>query len=202
MTTPDLSCWTRPVYLFRRKVLKLVGGAFHIWDGDEAALLFYGEQKGFRLKEDVRLYSDETKAEERLRIHARSVLDFGATYDVIDPVTEQSVGALRRRPFKSMLKDQWWILGPDDSEVGSIDERGAGLALLRRLSGLFSLIVPQQYDLSVGGRPAGRFLQNRNPFVYRLALDFRDDVEGRLDRRLGIAAAVLLGMIEGKQDSS
>lgn len=201
MATPDLRCWTQPAYLFRRKILKLVGGAFHIWDAGETQLLFYGEQKAFKLREDVRVYADETKAEERLRIHARGVLDFGTAYDVIDPATGEPVGALRRRPFKSMVKDQWLILDPAGSEIGSIDERGAGLALLRRMSGLFSVIAPQQYDLSIGGRPAGTFLQNRNPFVYRLALDFRDDVEGRLDRRLGIAAAVLLGMIEGKQKS-
>lgn len=43
------------------------------------------------------------------------------------------------------------------------------------------------------------FKQNFNPFVTKLSLDFSTDTERRLDRRLGLAAAVLLCAIEGKE---
>lgn len=42
--------------------------------------------------------------------------------------------------------------------------------------------------------------QNFNPFTLRYELDFSADVMGKLDRRLGIAMAVLLCAIEGRQN--
>jgi hypothetical protein len=42
--------------------------------------------------------------------------------------------------------------------------------------------------------------QRFNLFRYELEIDFRFDPRRKLDRRLGIAAAILLGTIEGKQD--
>ena len=50
-------------YLIRRKVFKLLGGAFHIYD-PEGRLAFYSKMKAFKLKEDIRLYSDESMQEE------------------------------------------------------------------------------------------------------------------------------------------
>jgi hypothetical protein len=35
--------------------------------------------------------------------------------------------------------------------------------------------------------------------VKKIAIDFRHDTGGRLDRRLGLAAAVLMCAIEGRQ---
>jgi hypothetical protein len=43
------------------------------------------------------------------------------------------------------------------------------------------------------------FTRNFNPFVSKVNLDYSMDTQGLLDRRLGIAAAVLLLAIEGKQ---
>jgi hypothetical protein len=44
------------------------------------------------------------------------------------------------------------------------------------------------------------FHRNFNPLVSKVTLDFRVDTAGRLDRRLGIAAAILLLAIEAKQN--
>jgi hypothetical protein len=44
------------------------------------------------------------------------------------------------------------------------------------------------------------FRQNFNPFVMKVNLDFSMDSAGLLDRRLGIAAAVLLCAVEGRQN--
>ena len=44
----------------------------------------FSEQKMFRLREDIRVYSDESKSQEVLSIKARQILDFSAAYDVVD----------------------------------------------------------------------------------------------------------------------
>jgi hypothetical protein len=51
----------------------------------------------------------------------------------------------------------------------------------------------------MGDVPVLCFRQRFNPFIAKIDLDFSMDTQGRLDRRLGIAAAVLLCAIEGRQ---
>ena len=43
------------------------------------------------------------------------------------------------------------------------------------------------------------FRQHFNPFVMKISVDFSGDEDEMLDRRLGIAAGILLCAIEGKQ---
>jgi hypothetical protein len=74
-----------------------------------------------------------------------------------------------------------------------------GLALLRRF--LLGSWLPQNYDLTLGETRVVDLRQNFNLFRYELNLDFSMDPTQRLDRRLGIAAGILLAAIEGKQRS-
>ena len=66
-----------PRYIIRKKVFKLLGAAFHVYD-EAGNLIMYSRQKAFKLKEDIRLYSDETMKVELLTITARQVVDFSA----------------------------------------------------------------------------------------------------------------------------
>jgi uncharacterized protein YxjI len=185
-------------YVIQKQFLKILGGAFRIYDTNEN-LLFYSKQKAFKLKEDIRLYTGEDMTTEVLRISARKVLDFAATYDVYDSSTNQKLGAFRRRGFKSMIQDEWTILDVTDREMGSIKEESTALALIRRFIEYASYFLPQTYNVTVGNRDVALFKQTFNPLVAKINLDFSPDVSGVLDRRLGIAAAVLLCAVEGKQ---
>ena len=184
-------------YLLRRKVFKIFGGAFHIFAPD-GSLAFFSSQRAFKLKEDIRVYTDDTKQNEVLVIRARNVLDISATYDVIDSRDGAKVGALRRKGMKSILKDEWLFLDARDAEIGMIQEDSMALALLRRW--VLGVLLPQTYHGTIAGKPVCRFSRNFNPFVSKVQLDFSPDVSGALDRRLGIASAVLLLAIEGKQN--
>jgi len=182
-------------YVIRRKVFKLFGGAFHIYD-EAGQVVFYSKMKAFKLKEDLRVFTGEDMREEVLTIKARNILDISATYDVTDPKTGEKLGALRRKGLKSMLRDEWMVLDVRDQEVGLLQEDSMMLALVRRL---LSNLVPQTFTGTMGGTPVLNFRQHFNPFVQRISLDFSMDRAGKLDRRLGIAAAVLLCAIEGRQ---
>ena len=186
-------------YLIRRKVFKVFGGAFHIYDAD-GDLVFYSKMKAFKLKEDIRLFADEQMSAECLLIKARSVIDFSSAYDVYDPTTDELVGALRRKGLKSMLKDEWLILDPNDNEIGLIREDSTALALLRRAVEVASMLFPQKYHVEVGGQTVATMKQNFNPFVMKIEVDFTPDEQALLDRRLGLAAAILMCAIEGKQN--
>ena len=61
-------------------------------------------------------------------------------------------------------------------------------------------LIPQKYHGEMNGQQVCVFKQDINPFVLKLHLDFSMDQNRMLDRRLGIAAAVLLCVIEGRQN--
>jgi uncharacterized protein YxjI len=186
-------------YLVRQKILKIFGAAFHIYDAD-GNVAFYSKQKAFKLKEDIRVYTGEDMRTELLTIKAQSVLDFGATYHVHDP--QQGgvhIGSLRRKGLKSMIRDEWVFLNAAEQEIGLIQEDSTAMALIRRFLPM-GHFVPQEYNGDLGGAPVCRFKRNFNPFVNKVTLDYSMDQQGHLDRRLGIAAAILLVAIEGKQN--
>ena len=106
-------------YTIRRKILTLVGAKFHVYD-DQERLILFSRQKGFKLKEDIRVYSDESMSEERLLIQARSIIDFSAAYDVVDPVAGEKVGALRRRGWHSIGRDSWEFLDANDTPIATL----------------------------------------------------------------------------------
>lgn len=191
--------FAQTTYSIRRKVLKLVGGAFHVLDAS-GNVIGYSKMKAFTLREDIRVYTGEDQSTELLTIAARQIIDFSAAYDVRDARTGMKIGALKRKGLKSMLRDHWIVMGPNDEELGEIIEDSQGLAIVRRLLGeLGSLIAPQQYHFEVRGRTVATGKQNRNPFVYKIAMDFSQDPEDVLDRRLGLAAGLLMAAVETKQ---
>ncbi|MEI7945291.1 MAG: hypothetical protein WCJ02_01280 [bacterium] len=190
------SIFTHPTYTVRRQIFKLLGAAFHIYDPN-GNLAFYSKQKAFKLKEDIRVYTGEDMQNEVLTIKARNIIDFSSAYDVFDPATQTKVGVLKRKGMKSILKDEWIIMDANENQIGLIQEDSMMLALIRRF---LSNLVPQSFDGTINGQKVCHFKQNFNPFVTKITLDFSMDINNLLDRRLGIAAAVLLCAIEGKQD--
>lgn len=185
-------------YLVRRKLLKLIGASFYV-DDPNGNVVMYANQKGFKLKEDIRLYTGEDMTTEILRIGARSWLDFSSIYDVTDATNGEKVGAMRRKGLQSMVQDEWEILDVQDRVMGTIKEESLPLALIRRFIEFAAFLLPQKYDIQIGGRHIGQLTQSKNPLLIKLACDFSPDQNGVFDRRLSLAAAVLLCAIEGKQ---
>jgi len=190
--------FNHPQYVVRKKVFKLLGAAFHVYDAAEN-LVMYSKQKAFKLREDIRLYTGEDMQTELLSIQARQIIDFSAAYDVIDPRSGGKVGALRRKGLKSMLRDEWVLMDAADREIGLIQEDSTALALIRRFVEAAAMFLPQKYHAQVSGAEVATFQQIMNPFVKKLTLDFSMAPQARLDRRLGLAAGILLSAIEGRQ---
>lgn len=182
-------------YLLRKQFLKLFGGSFRIYD-PSGTLVFLASMKAFKLREDITVHPDESKSSTLLQIKARNIIDFSSAYDIFDPNTGEKIGALKRRGLKSMLKDEWIIMDTNDNDIGKIQEDNWGLALLRRF---LTNLVPQTFHGEIGASQAFKFKQHFNPFVQKITLDFTPDVTKKLDRRIGIAAAILMSAIEGRQ---
>src|SRR4030042_5727984 len=183
-------------YVLKRQAFALTG-TLRLYNPQEQMVL-YCQQKLFKLKEDIRVFSDETKTRELLSLQARQILDFSAYYDVFDSVYSTKIGGLRRRGFRSMVQDEWEVFDGQERPLGILMEDSLTQALLRRL--LLGALLPQNYDLNMGTQRVADYKQRFNPFRYELDLDFQMDSDNKLDRRLGIAAAILLATIEGRQN--
>jgi hypothetical protein len=89
-------------FLARRKIFSFAP-KLHIWDRDGATLAFV-RQKVFAVRDDVRIFTDQTQSFELLRLKGRNIIDFGAAFDVIDSLNGQKAGMLKRRGWKSLLR--------------------------------------------------------------------------------------------------
>jgi len=183
-------------YLLQRQVFAITG-KFRFYD-PLGNLVMFSEQKMFKLREDIRVYSDENKSQEVLSIQARQIIDFSAAYDVVDTAYNQKIGTLRRKGWSSMFRDEWQVLDVNDNQIGVLFEDSMGLAMLRRF--LLGSLLPQNYDLTIGEQRVADLKQRFNIFRYELDIDMSMNM-GRLDPRMGIAAGILLAAVEGRQSS-
>ncbi|MEM7682059.1 MAG: hypothetical protein AAF288_08885 [Planctomycetota bacterium] len=199
MNDDAVARFAHPNYVLRRKLLTVLGAKFHIYapDGD---LALFAKLKALKLREDIRLYADEAQTRELLRIGTKSIIDFSGAYDVFDSETEERLGTLRRKGMKSsFLRDEWLILDAEGNEFGKIVEESMFKAIARRLYDGLAFFMPQKYEAFIGDQVVASYRQHFNPIVQKIAIDFSHDPQGRLDPRLGLAAAVLLCAVEGRQ---
>lgn len=183
-----------PELFMKRKILKLIGKKFRFLAGDQPVL--FAEQKGFKAKEELRICFDEQLKKPVIGIFARQMFDFSAKYDVVDLETNQRIAVFERKGFQSIIQDTWVVYDAWEREIGQIKEDHLILALVRRF---LSNLVPQNFDLTVGGARVVDLKQTFNPFTYDLKIQFLVPPE-QFDRRIGLAGALLLGCIEGRQN--
>ena len=184
-------------YMVRQKVLKLLGEEFHIYSDDSMQqLIGYSKQKALKLKEDIRVYSDEQKSTELICIKARSIIDLGAGYDITDSQTGEAVCSFKREGLKSMFKDSWKVMDSSGNQIGTISEDSGLLALVRRFVPGGSLLIPQEFVLSTGTGSIV-FTQKMNPFVHKM--NVTNIQSSGIDPRVVLAATMLLIAIEGRQ---
>jgi hypothetical protein len=187
----------QPEYIVRRRILELFAAAVDITT-PEGGYVMFCKQKAFRLREDIRVFSDPQRSSEIMSIRARQIIDFSAAYDVTDTTSGQWVGSVRRKGWQSMLRDLWEILDVHGNVIGTIQEDNMWLALVRRF---LTALVPQHYDVAaVDGTLVAEGDQFFNPFMYKLRLRMHHAGRtGIIDPRLILAAALLLAVIEGRQ---
>jgi len=187
--------YANDAYVIRRKVFTIFGAKFHVYDSSGQVVLF-SKQKAFKLKEDIRVFSDESEQEERLLIKARQIIDFSAAYDVVDVRSGSKIGAFRRKGFTSILRDSWEFLDTADRVIGTILEDSMFMALLRRF---LTNLIPQSFHAQVGGKDVAKYHQNFNPFVYKLRVNLEPQARSAVDPQLILAGGILLAAIEGRQ---
>lgn len=95
----------------------------------------YVRQKMFKLKEDVIVFSDESKSQELFRIKADRWLDFNASYAMEDLVNRKSFGRLARKGMRSIWKSQYDVVDENNTVKYQINEDNAWVKVLDGIVG-------------------------------------------------------------------
>lgn len=186
-------------YTIRRKILAILGAKFHVYD-DQNKVIAFCQQKAFKLREDIRLYTDESKSSELLVLKARQVIDLGVTIDVTMPSGER-LGSFRRKGMKSsFVRDEWLVMDADGREVATLKELGSFAPFARRYIDNAAAFLPQKFSLTrnADGVEIARYRQHFNLLVYRLGISLTA-ADDHMDELLVIALGSLVAAIEGRQ---
>ncbi|WP_312194879.1 hypothetical protein [Epilithonimonas vandammei] len=82
----------------------------------------YVRQKMFRLKEDVIVFSDESRTKELFNIKANQWIDFNASYMMTALLTGKKFGSLARKGVRSIWKARYDIIDEKDKPIYQINE--------------------------------------------------------------------------------
>jgi hypothetical protein len=177
----------------RRKILA-IAPTFEIFDAQGRPLV-YCQEKLFKIKDDIRIYSDASKQVELLRIGQRNIMDWAGIFDVTDPATGQRIGVLRRKGWRSFARDEWHVHDMHDQPVGRILETGT--AWVRRIF----KFLPYTFAFLLGEQTVGVFDQHFTWIGYKATMNIGGWQNTPVDRRLAFAGALLLMAIEAKEDA-
>lgn len=187
--------WGLAHYVVKEKRFTL-GRQYRVFD-DQGRLVAFCRQKMFRLREDIRFYADESESVELFRLAAQKVIDFNANFAVIDSTTGVTIAFLRRKGWKSILKDEWLVLDARGMQVGSVQEDSGGMAFLRRV---VTNLIPYNYRvMAAHGGAEHQMGEIQERFqVFGDTYDLRRNPQAPLDGRVLIGLTVCIDALEGE----
>lgn len=184
--------WYQDFYSIRKKVLTLWN---KYWIEDRSGrILGFSKQKMFKLKEDIRIYSDESMSRELFNIRQTQILDIWGTFAVKDTTTGADLGFIKRKALMSSFAwDEWDVLDANNRPVGGIHEdKGTGLV---RKYVPFGALVPEKMTLKLNGVPVAQINQK-----FKIIGDIWElqclNLPQNFDRRVLLGGLLLMGMIE------
>ena len=105
----------------------------------DGAVLLYVHQKLFKLKEQINVYRDASKAELAYGIAADRVIDFSAAYAFTDP-SGRPAGSVKRSGLKSLWRAHYVVSDATGQPRLKIEEENPFVKLLDALLGQIPLV--------------------------------------------------------------
>jgi uncharacterized protein YxjI len=189
-------------FVLRQKVKLVINQYFFFLqtaDGEEdpSQPVAFVEQQRFKFKEDIRFYTDESKATEVMRIKARQRFDPRAKYDITD-AQGQKIGMIQKVFGKSLIRSTYDIYDANENLLFTGRERSIAVALFRRLVGLIPYVgdfanwlpIAYHFDYLRDDKRVGTNSRKFGSFRDIYFIDLTEDTERVIDRRLVLALAV------------
>lgn len=166
--------------------------------GEPGPLIAFVEQKRMTFKEQVTLYTDESKQFVLAAFKARKVIDLASAYDVTT-LDGAPIGVFGKKFGKSLLRSTWQLDQPGQQPV-AISERSMVMALFRRIWDF----IPWVGDLPFPWKYHFDFVRDTTSVgIVEKKTRFRDHYvvlieDPSLDRRLVLAQAVALDALQSR----
>jgi uncharacterized protein YxjI len=160
-------------------------------DGSEAGVLAFAQQKRMAFKEQVTLYTDDSKQTPVLGFKARQRIDLGATYDITD-AAGNPIGLFKKAFKESLLLTTWHLEQPGRPTMTG-RETNMAVALLRRFVDSLSWL-PYHFDFKVGEQTVFSVVKKwglRDKYVVTIH-------DPQVDRRLVTAMAIALDALQSR----
>lgn len=191
VTAPS-GIWYQNYYRIRKKVVAI---ANQYWIEDaHGSPLGYSRQKIIRIKENIRVFTDDSMTTEVFRIQQEQIMDMWGTFAVIDSATNTCVGKLHRQALSSgFYVDEYLILDAHGQVLGKVAERARRGLARKYLPG--GSLVPEQMVVEFRGQPVAEIKQQ-----FKIIGDIWEvdcsRVPPQFDRRVLLSCMLLMGMIE------
>lgn len=184
--------WHQNFYRIRKKTLT-IGNKYWIEDYNGTVLGFC-KQKILKLKEDIRIYSDENMNDELFTIKQKQIMDMWGTFAVIDTHTNTELGYIKRNIMSELGRDSYEIYSIDNQLIGKIYESSLGRGLARKyVPG--GALMPEKMTLELNGQPVAEINQKFKIIGDIWEMDCQN-VPSDLDRRVLLTCLLLMGTIE------
>ncbi|MGD0283982.1 MAG: hypothetical protein ABSB12_00055 [Candidatus Saccharimonadales bacterium] len=162
--------------------LSLTKEKFKITDETGTPLLWAATPR-MTLKKEFHVYADEAGSQEVLEIKIHKLMELTEVWDVIDPNGQVVLGAIHAEVH---LTPKWRVLDAQEQQIAEAAEDAKNIVE-------HALGIPRKYVVtSSGGTVLGTFDQTYTSLTLNFNMDFSQDSQKLLDRRLGIALGIIV----------
>jgi len=160
-------------------------------------MVLYVKQKALALKEDVKIFVDESQQNQLYQMKANKIIDFSAQYN-ISRADGMALGAVKRRGMRSLWKATYNVVDASGADVGLIHEENPWLKVLDGLVSdipFVGMFINPAYLVELRGQTA-LYLKKQPAFLEgKFTLDKRGDFTDA-DERLLLPSVIMMLMLE------
>lgn len=144
----------------------------------------YVRQKMFKLKEDIRVYADESKTKTNFVIKADRWIDFSAAYSMTDD-KGQEIGKIARKGWASIWKAKYDVIDQKQKLQYKISEDNAWVKVMDNMLGQIPILGgftgylfnPSYSIIDTQGKPIARLKKEPSFFGRRFNLEKLGDMD-------------------------
>jgi hypothetical protein len=169
-------------------------------DADSRTVAFV-KQKLFKLKEDISIYADESKAELLFNIKADRWIDFSAAYSITH-TDGSELGKIARKGWRSLWKAKYLLIDQHQKEQFTIEEENGWVKVWDNLLGEIPIIGlltgyffnPSYAVMDLDGEKVARLKKQASFFGRKFEITKLTDTDNDDDERVmvGLMMMVLL----------
>jgi uncharacterized protein YxjI len=169
-------------------------------DADSRTVAFV-KQKLFKLKEDISIYADESKAELLFNIKADRWIDFSAAYSITH-ADGKELGKIARKGWRSLWKAKYLLIDQHQKEQFTIEEENGWVKVWDNLLGEIPIIGlltgyffnPSYAVMNLDGEKVARLKKQASFFGRKFEITKLSDMDNDDDERVmvGLMMMVLL----------